>query len=267
MNPDQLSKISQEYILVRRPNDTPLYCEEKQDDGHSEEGDMTVRRRGTVHLDDKEQKPSTMPVASPIHLALHRANGGKRAMKPIQAWLSYYAKQNGAANTAFATSYIVRPNLDVSWASWQQVFDEFKVLAAECIWQVSYTTPATVQPNQTPNAIMVYEPSEPTVLASVNAAMEYEHFSLCSLSGPGGYASFPISQSKAGVLSFKVKIPGGVQTSAADPLLSSGQWRPTIDASNYYWGSFQGFVAQGGVTSVLQQEVFIRMRVEFRTRR
>ncbi len=67
---------------------------------------------------------------------------------------------------------------------------------------------------------------------------------------------------------FKAKPPGsGAQPSSSTDLVSTGLWRPTIDAKNYHWGAFVGYVAQGGPSSVLQVQAFVRMRVDFRSRR
>lgn len=264
MNRNQPNSPSQEYVLVPAKR-APVQPDENGGDGPSEEKDGDARRRGALHSDARDGA-YTVDVPE-VKLSVHRAIGGlKRASKPIQAWLSYYSKVAGAANTAFAATMQVRPNADSSWASWQAVFDECKVLGAECHWNVNFTTFPTANANQTPNAVVVYEPGEPVALADVNSALQYEHFQLNAINYIA-YAASPLNTAKGGRLTFKCKMPAGTQLSVVDNLLSTGMWRPTTDASNYYWGNFQFYVAQGGVTSVLQVEAFIRMRVEFRCRR
>jgi len=221
----------------------------------------------------QEEKTTDEPVVIfPLLRAPHPAARGVRANKPIKAFLSYYQGTSGAANTAFATSFLVQPNLDSSWASWQATFDEVKVLSAEIHWNVYNTVVPTVIPANSPNAIVVYEPGTPFSLASVNAGMQYERFSLLRVSIPFGITSTaplvaPISVNKAGYLSFKAKIPNGPMVSTFDTTASAGMWRPTADGTNYHWGSFQGYVSQGGTSAVLRQEGFVRMEVEFRCRR
>ncbi len=267
-------KVLGNYYLVPRVftehagQKVPPHDEDKSVDGRDEDHDMGVRRRGTLLKDATAQNTSDMPLVAP--LSMHRALAGMgKARKPIQAWLSYYDRQAGAANTNFASTFYVRPNLDTSWASWQSVFDEVKVLSAEVLWCCWFQTLPTAFPTQTPNAILVYEPGLSVPLASVNAGLQYEHFSLLNVgaTASGTFATTPQSTAKGGHLSFKAKMPGGAQQSNVDSNLSTGMWRPTTDASNYYWGCFQGYTAQGGATSVLQMECFVRMRCEFRCRR
>lgn len=259
-------KMAQDYVLVPRTM-VPSYTEEKVVEGRREDDDMNVRRRGTFNQDD-DSRTSVIP--TPGTLAVHRAlHGIRKASKPIEAWVSYFGKSSGAANTDFAWSAPLQPNLDTSWASWQSTFDEVKVLSAEIHWNVLFTTAPTVQAAQTPNAIVTYEPSEGANLASVNAGMQYEHFQLMNLGGnaSGTYPVVPQNTAKGGHLVFRAKMPSGPSLSIVDTLLSTGMWRPTADASNYYWGLFNGYCAQGGTTSVIQVERFVRMRCVFRCRR
>lgn len=196
------------------------------------------------------------------------------ASKPIKAWLTYYAKPAGAANTAFAFQFALQPNLDASFASWQQVFDEMKVLAAEIKWNANYTTIPTAFPAQSPNAAVAYDPEYTGVIfpTAVNSVLEYESYQLLNVSsinnGAFSQSVNPQALSQGGHLTFKCRVPqsGGSQSTSATTL-STGMWRPTMDAANYYWGSIIGYCAQGGTSSVIQIEGFVRMLVEFRTRR
>lgn len=268
-------KVLGDYYLVPRGAMTPHrlgtvtpHDEDKSDDGPREDVDMSARRRGALLMDATPQRLRDMPLVAP--LSMHRALAGMgKTRKPIQAWLSYYDRIAGAANTNFAATFYVRPNLDTSYAAWQGVFDEVKVLGAEVMWCVWFQTLPTAFPTQTPNSILVYEPGLSVPLASVNAGLQYEHFSLLNVgaTASGTFATTPQSTAKGGHLVFKAKMPGGAQQSNVDSNLSTGMWRPTTDASSYYWGCFQGYTAQGGATSVLQMECFVRMRCEFRCRR
>jgi len=195
--------------------------------------------------------------------------------KPIKAYLTYYAKTAGAANTAFPSGYNLQPNLDASWASWQNVFDEVKVLGADIYWNVEKTVTATVDPAQTCNTICVFDPSGTPNLTSVNQGLEYEDFTLVDLytGYTGVLVSVPgcqtgNSRKALGRVHMKAKLAGGAVPSLGSAnLLSTGMWRPTADANNYYWGGFLMYTAQGGLTSVLQTTAFVRMLCEFRTRR
>ncbi len=202
-------------------------------------------------------------------LLLTRRVTAQMGKKPILAYLSYYAKTTGAANTAFASAYALQPNLDSSFASWQNTFDEMRVVGAECHWKVYVLTNASANPAQSPATVCVYDPTNLTNLASVNAGLQYEKFQLlsCPINTSAPSASAPQPTTKTGLMVLKVKVPGGVQSSAASTLLSTGQWRPTDDASNYYWGNYQMYTSVGGTSCVLQTEAFIRMAVEFRVRR
>lgn len=267
MLPHQLESLDDRYVLIARPR--PGMEAGLTANGPSLVGDASARRRGALDADETAndtQEEKKEPVRLLMHRSLRTAG---RARKPIQAYLSYFTTASGAANTAFAFNLAVRPNLDSSFASWQGVFDEMKVLSAEAHWLVTFTVLPTAIAAQPPNAVMVYEPSDLTALASVNAGLQYEHCQLLSIAGnaAGTYAVSPQATAKGGYMVFKAKVPSGPQISVTDTLASAGLWRPTADAQNYYWGLFQGYVAQGGVTSVLQVSAFVRMRVEFRTRR
>ncbi len=238
------------------------------EDGRVEERDRISRRRGDITDDEKRSSVEQAPEQP--RLVMHRAlRGVGRATKPIQAWLSYYQNTAGAANTAFAWSCQLQPNLDSSFASWQSVFDEMKVLSADIHWNVWFNTLPSAFAAQAPNAIVVYEPSDSVNLTSINQGMEYEHFQLLAVgaNSNGTYAVSPQSTSKGGYLVFKAKVPRAVSLSNVTTVLSAGLWRPTIDAQNYTWGAFSGYVSVGGTTSVLQVQAFVRMRVEFRVRR
>lgn len=221
--------------------------------------------------EDKESEESVQtpknppqPLSMPRHLRMKL-----KGNKPILAYLSYYTRTLGGANTAFSSSYAVQPNLDSSFASWAATFDEMKVLQAEVHWKVNVVAAATVAPTQSPATIMVYDPTNQTPLASVNAGMQYEKFQLCSNAFVPATANqvWPLPFTKTGFWLFKAKMPSGTQSSAATSTLSTGQWRPTDDANNYVWGTFQSYTSQGGTTCQLQTEAFVRMVVEFRVRR
>lgn len=207
-------------------------------------------------------------------LRAHAAMRGA-ARKPVRAYLTYYKKVTGAANTAFAGTFPLQPNLDSSWASWQGVFDEVKVLSAVIHFKVAVQVSPSAMAAQTPNTVMVYDPTDASAFTSINQALEYEDYTLLSDSNPAMALSFfpqtipgGVSGGRApGFVSMAAQVKTGSQFSASDSLLSSGDWRPTQDASNYYWGNFQSYTSAAGTSAVLQVEAFVRMSVEFRTRR
>jgi len=191
-------------------------------------------------------------------------------MKPVKAWFSYYAGSSGAANTAFASGFQLTPNQDSSWSSWQAVFDEFRVIEAELIWNTYYTVDPTALPTNSSNSIAVYDPTNTVTLTSVNAGFQFEHYTLCRNMIPtsSGPKVSPMVQTKDGFNHFRVKIPSGVINSNIDVAnTGSNQWRPTADATTYNWGAFTCYTSQGGSTSVLRLEGFVRMLVELRVRR
>jgi hypothetical protein len=197
--------------------------------------------------------------------------------KPLRAFLSYYANQAGAANTAFSWQYQLRPDLDSSWSSWASVFDECRVVSARVHWSAWFNTLPSAFSGQSPNAVVVYEPEDATTLSAVNAGLEYERYQLLAVgaNASGTYAVTPQAVAGGGsnvnaygLCTFDAHIPqGGAQSSRIDTYLSTGQWRPTGDSTPYYWGSFLGYCAAGGASSVIQIQAFIRMEVEFRVRR
>lgn len=209
------------------------------------------------------------PPALPHHLKMALARKSGKASSPIRAWLSYYSGQSSAANTALATSFAIAPNQDSSWASWQAVFDEFRVIGAEFIFNTYFTTVPSVYPANSPNTVAVYDPTSSVTLSSVNAALQFERFALLRTMLPSG--SYPLvspsTHTKDGCVHFKVKIPTGPILSTTTTTNSTGLWRATADAANYDWGSFACYVSVGGTSAVLRLEGFIRMEVEFRTRR
>ncbi len=259
------------------PRDTPVFlmkslAMESKDSDPSSPGRT---RRNSVQdptCGGNYLPPSSLPRPL-LHARLGR--GGKLAgsRRPLKAFLSYYQKTAGAANTAFPFQFSLQPNLDASFADFQQTFDEFKVLAAEIFWQVNMTTLPTAFAAQAPNAALAYEPAYNTVLnpGAVNQVLEYERFSLVSVApvngGANTYSTNTQSTSRNGMTTFKIGCPGTPLQSEDNILLSTGMWRPTADARNYYWGAFVGYCAAGGATSVLQVEAFVRMVVEFRSRR
>lgn len=214
-----------------------------------------------------DSEPPPLRVALRAHPALGR---GIRANKPIKAWLCWYAGNSGGADTAFSGTFGVIPNQDSSWASWQATFDEFKVVGAEFYFNVFHTTNQTVLPANSPNAIVVYDPTGSAALASVNAGMQWEDFSLLRVTMPTATTPLtsPMPVTKAGFCKFRAKIPqtGSILSNSA-VTNSTGMWRPTQDATNYDWGAFQTYVSRGGTSAVIRIEGFVRMLVEFRVRR
>jgi len=191
-----------------------------------------------------------------------RSNGGQ-----VDAWLSFYIATSGAANTAFSVAHAVQPNQDTNWASWQAVFDEMKVVQAEFYWLAYFTTVPSALPANTPNAAIAYEPAGNTPPTSVNQVLQYDKFSLLNIAG-GASTSYQASpqavQSNGGYMKLKAVIPDIDTPSASSTTLSTGLWRPTTDASNYFWGQFVGYVAAGGTSAVIRIESFVRMKVRFR---
>ncbi len=234
-----------------------------------DEGLVFVSRPPSDTGSGTEEKEQSYPLVARIHRSLRMAAGKPR--QPIEAWLSYYQKGAGSANTAFSGAWAVQPNLDSSWAGWQAVFDEVKVVKCEIHYKVWNPTLATVAPAQTANMVVVYDPSNQTPLTSVNGGMEYEDFELLSLAnntnGANSSAVAPLPVTKDGFRCFRAKMPQGTQLSVVDTTVSTGMWRPTADATNYNWGFFQTYLSQGGTSCVYQIEAFVRMRCVFRTRR
>lgn len=219
--------------------------------------------------DDYEEVKSCMgavPKALRAHPSMAR---GVRATKPVRAYLSYYAATSGAVNTAFGGGVGIIPNQDSSWASWQAVFDEFKVISAEAIFNAFYTIDPTANPTNSANMIVVYDPTTTVALASVNAGLQFEKYRLQRIMIPNasGPKVSPMVVTQDGFSHFSVKIPTGSQISNVTTTNSPGLWRPTGDATNYDWGNFTYYVSQGGATSQLRVEFFVRMLVEFRVRR
>jgi len=204
-----------------------------------------------------------------LNTRTHSRLRGSRGKSTVRAPLSYYAKANGAANTAFATLFYLQPNLDSSWSDWQGVFDEVRVLSAELHWNVWFSTLPSAFAAQTPNAAVAFDPSGSIGITAVNQVMDYEEFQLLNVgaNAAGTYATSPQALSKGGHMVFKAHVPKGPLQSLVETVQSAGVWRPTEDASNYQWGGFGTFVAAGGTTSVLQIECFVRMECEFRVRR
>ncbi len=226
----------------------------------------------TIIVDDDLKEEASKPaILPPMTLSLRAHPSLTRGMgsKPVRAWLSYYAATSGAVNTAFATDLLVGPNNDSSWASWQGVFDEFRCIEAEAIWNTYYTVDPTAVPANSANSIMVYDPSNSMALGSVNAGLQFDQYSLmrCMIPAAAGPKVSPMVVTKDGFAHFKVKIPKGVVNSTVDTLNSGAQWRPTNDAANYNFGKFTTYTSVGGATSVLRVEAFVRMLVEFRVRR
>ncbi len=219
--------------------------------------------------EDGEEKSSTEQNPR-VRLLAHPAMAkGLKANKPVMAYLSYYSGVSGAANTAFAANFFLQPNQDTSWASWQAVFDEVKVVEAEAIWNTYYTTDPSSLPANSSNSILVYEPTGTINLASVNAGLQFERYSLCRNMIPSnvGAKVSPVAYTKDGFLHFKVKLPKGTTISSVAPENSTGNWRPTDDVTNYNWGKFITYTSVGGTSAVLRVEVFVRMLCEFRVRR
>jgi len=211
-------------------------------------------------------------VQSPPRVRLNTAHPslklGKGA-RPVVAYLSYYGSRAGSANTDFAFAYNLEPSNDSSWAAWQATFDEVRVLSAELHWNVAYTIAPTTAPAQSANAVVAYQPSSTTSITSVNAGLQYEKFQLVDIQIPG--TSYPYTSPQAhtpnGRLVFHCKVPSTTLLSNVVTTDSAGMWRPTTDNVVYSWGSFLGYCAQGGATSVLQAQAFVRMKCEFRCRR
>ncbi len=229
---------------------------------------FSAKEEKTVDSGALSATDSPVPRFSLIGTRAHAALRGMSGKKPIIAYLSYFSRTTGAANSAFATTVPLQPNLDSSWTSWQGVFDEMKVLKAEHYWKVVVATSATAAPTQAPNTVMAYDPTS-VALTSVNGGLEFESFQLvsCAYSRTDSFPSVPAPITKGGFMKFVAKVPRETQLSNTDTLLSAGQWRPTQDAVNYNWGSMVAYTSQGGATCQLSVESFTRLHVEFRVRR
>lgn len=211
-------------------------------------------------------------VSRPV-LSLRTHLRSMASTRPIRAFATYYANKTGTANTAFAFSYLLQPNLDASWSSWANVFDEIKVIRARIHWSVWFNTLPSGFSGQAPNAVVVYDPGASRSLTSVNEGLEYEHYQLLAVAAnaSGTYAVSPqavatASGSAVGLCTFEAKMPVGPQISVSSTILSTGDYRPTADSQDYYWGAFSGYCAAGGASSVLEIQAFIRMEVELRVR-
>lgn len=247
-----------EYILVPRPKPPAAVV-----DGPREGEDSDTRRRGVLHTDFP--KVNTQDESKVRLLNVHRALRGVRNARPVRAYLSYQSTTTQTADTFLTFSRYVQPNLDSSFASWQNVFDEMKVISTEVFWLVERYAAATVAPSVWPLGVMVYEPTDFTPLASVTAALQYENFQLVSLNN--SYVHTPLPHTRTGLNHYKTKIPSGTSLSNVDTTLSSGMWRPTVDASNYYWGLFHGALDRGGTSCVFRIHTTVRMLVDFRVRK
>jgi hypothetical protein len=219
---------------------------------------------------DTPQPVSVLSMPRNPILRAHPALGrGVRGTKPVKAWLSYYQGTSGAANTAFAFGWTLAPSLDSSWASWQSVFDEVRVLSAELMWNVYFTTIQSASPANAPNAIVVYDPTTTVSLASVNAGLQFDRFDLMRIQLPSAtpFLVSPQNVTKGGYQKFHAKVPSGPTLSSSVTTNSTGVWRNTSDAAQYEWGNFAGYASVGGTSSVLRAEGFVRMLCEFRVRR
>jgi len=211
-------------------------------------------------------------VSIPRSLRSHMARGRKTdgGLSLTERFkLTYYQKNQGAANTAFSFFFPLQPNLDSNWADYQPLFEAVRVVGATLHWNVAYYNVPTVVPGQTPNAAVAFEPEEGYLPASVNQVLEFPKAQLLNINLPGAFTleSSPITASKGGHMVFSALTPTEIPSqSEVTPLVSTGMWRPTVDASNYFWGGFTGYCAQGGTSSVLAVEGFVVMDVEFRYR-
>lgn len=232
---------------------------------------LTGRENDWVECDRPEEKKVTVPglLVPAIHPRVSRLAKMARMKKggSVSAYLSCYLPTSGAANTAFFWNALLQPNQDANWASWQAVFDEFKVEEAEVLWLAYFTVVPTALPANTPNAACAYDPTALTAPTSVNQVLEHETFNLLNIAG-GSSTSYQASpqaaQPNGGYMRLKIRVPNTPEQSVPAPLLSTGMWRPTADASNYHWGACMGYCAAGGTSSVIRIEAFVRMKVAFR---
>lgn len=219
---------------------------------------------------DINGKPPNPGIPAPLKLLHPRVaaavRSGKKSGGVATAWLTFYQGTSGAANTAFSFNLAVQPNLDTNWTSWQAVFDEFTVTEVEVYWLAYFTVVPTALPANTPNAALAWDPVGATPTA-VNQVLQHDNFSLLSIAGgaSGQFAAAPqCTQNNGGYMLFRQKLPKTVDPSNVSTTQSTGQWRPTGDASNYTWGQILGYCAAGGTTSVIRIESFVRMKTKFR---
>jgi hypothetical protein len=233
-------------------------------------------KRASAPIEQGEEKSgqnADLPVSLPSMKSVLRAHPslgrGVRSNKPVKAWLSYYQGTSGAANTAFAFGFTLAPSMDTSWTSWQATFDEVRVVHAELMWNIYFTTVPSAVPANAPNAVVVYDPTTTVSLASVNAGLQFERFDLMRIQLPSAtpFLVSPQNTSKGGYQRFTAKVPTGTTLSTTVTTNSTGVWRNTSDATVYEWGNFAGYASVGGTSSVLRAEGFVRMLCEFRVRR
>jgi len=220
--------------------------------------------------DLSEEKVEGVHESVPILRMPRLVRSAIKGSKPIVAFFSYTSRVPAAANTDIVARFPLQPNLDGSWVSWQFTFDEIKVLSAEIFWQIERTAAPTVDPVQSPTGVMVYDPTDAS-LASVQAGLQYEHFQLVlSTSSTATFSPGATAMTNpqwSGFYHFAAKVPQGEVLSNVSTITATGGWRPTQDASNYDWGSFNSYVTKAGTTSVIQILAYVRLKCLLRTRR
>ncbi len=254
------------WTLLNSTSPTTAAFEEKQLPEGSEKMNTT-----TLQPAKTDVRQSSGAVLG-IPRALGAVRGRISGKKPIRATMAYFTSASGAANTAFSLVAQLQPNQSPDFSSWGSVFDEMRVLGATLHWRTQYTTSPTALPATGPNIAIRYEPAYTGVaLTSVHQALESEHAMLASTSFNGGHGFSPAPTTRSGFYVLRVRCPtagvSGPDLSLASTTLSTGVWRPVLDANNYYWGAFNGYCAAGGTSAIIQFQAFVVMDVEFRSRR
>jgi len=210
----------------------------------------------------------------PAHmLAAHRARHGVK-LSPFRTKIAVNATLNGSSGTAISTVINIRPSAYTEWASFQALFDEFKVHGG-CL---HFNVWATGQTNLiVGNDLAVgYDPVDNAAYASVAGILvASQHFGPAqamavtdaSLAGSTARTAAPQACSKHGFWQFPFKCPKGPQqVSNNSQQVMTGLWCDTnISSSLGDYGYLKPYVTSAGSTTATMS-YYLVLDIEFRSR-
>lgn len=168
-----------------------------------------------VMVDVKDTKEATTPMDADLKVVELEMKALKETFtrtfgnKPIRIPLTWALRVTNTANNLNARSLSLDPSLSGDWASCAALFDEVKTNAVELVYTPTgnLTTTAGVTSGAS-MAVMSYDPSDLTVLSSLEEGCMKSHHTLYSMAVAMGAATNPVSQYNR-MHKLHVKVPPG----------------------------------------------------------
>lgn len=222
---------------------------------------------------DELTKPLLQRYPLKATLSAMTGRGGKPKLNNLRTRIWDSASPASASGTALTTVINVRPAAAAEFASFQAIYDEFKVHGCRLhfvIWSTGQTNGVVTQGN------ISYDPVDNAayggIVTSLAASQKTGPFTVwsatdASLASSSARTIAPIAVSKSGMYILSVKCPKGAQMVVNNSQqVATGLWCDTnITSSQGDYGYIKPYISAAGSTTITMT-YFIEYDVEFRSR-